>query len=147
MQKASSRTSAPAAKSIITPPLPTMAQVIDLHKAFAVDQLERLIEIRKEDDRWCESELAVAVDFATELVLDKVRRIDGGQLADYSDFSLEWASCSGALQLCVHSFPHKESEYYRALHEILAHFTLAEELVELAEIQQLRATKDGAQHH
>lgn len=116
------------------PPLPTMAEVICLFATKAARDLQRLRQIRDEDEEnWCDAD--VAVEFATYLVEDKVKSLPSRKFATSGEFTIECYKCEYTLEVACAAFSRKDSHYFRALESVRRDMASAAELAEFVALE------------
>lgn len=95
--------------------LPTVQQMTALALGVLKRDLDKLVEIRREDPDWGYDDSEVDADMTVDLVIAHVERMRGTAFLDYEEFSRHWYRALAGLNLATKSFHRTGSWYYRVL--------------------------------
>lgn len=96
------------------------------------NNLERLAEIRCEDEGWDEKD--ACVDMAVDLALKMTRQLCAADPADFDQMSFDWAQIFSIIDLANRAFSRPDSAYGRSLSYLAGAFDVLGEMVELADV-------------
>lgn len=111
--------------------LPTAQQMYALAISRAKSGLNGLINIRCNDEHWDDAD--TDCDFATELALAHVERMESMVLSDHLDFDREWFKAASAMNLAQRTFSRTDCWYARSLRNVCQMFTQMAATIEFVE--------------
>lgn len=114
-------------------PVTSTVRAIGLAIVVVSNNLERLAEIRVEDEDWVERD--VCVDIAVDLALKMVRNLRASKPMDFDQMSFEWAQISSIIDLANHAFSRPDALYGRTLSYLCRSFAVLGEMVELSDLE------------
>ncbi|MFJ1020967.1 hypothetical protein WLX09_15765 [Bordetella bronchiseptica] len=107
-------------------------QAARLAMVVVSNNLERLVEIRCDDEEWDEKD--VCVDMAVDLALKMTRQLCAAQPATFDQMAFDWAQIYSIIDLANRAFSRPETAYGRFLSYLASAFDVLGEMVELADV-------------